>query len=402
MQSARISAAAEALAAAERIVVKVGSAILCGEDDHAREGAQNTTAREGAQNLILRAEWLSSLADDIAALRKKGCEVVVVTSGAIALGRKRLGLGRALRLDEKQAASAAGQAALAQAWQKAFAPHDIQIAQILLTLDDTENRRRYLNARATFRTLLDLGALPLVNENDTVATSEIRYGDNDRLAAHTAQLVESDVLVILSDVDGLYTADPRKDASARRIPLVDAVTPEIERAAAGPNMTAGVGAGGMASKIAAAKIAGAGGCASIIASGAVMHPLSEILKSGRATLIRASDNAENARRRWIGGRLRAAGKIEVDAGAARALAAGASLLPAGVVGVAGEFSRGDAVQVIGPGGAVVGQGLSAYYADELRKIAGRRSEDIEALLGYRRRPAVIEKNDLVLRVERVE
>lgn len=377
----RVSPPAQALGAAKRLVVKVGSTILCGED--------------GA----VRADWLAALAEDIAALRSKGVEVVAVTSGAIALGRTRLGLGRALRLDEKQAASAAGQAALVQAWQAAFDPHGVRIAQILLTLDDTENRRRYLNARATFRTLLDLGALPLVNENDTVATSEIRYGDNDRLAAHAAQIIESDMLVILSDVDGLYTADPRRDADAAHIAVVDAVTPDVERAAAGPNAAAGVGSGGMASKIAAAKIAGANGCASIIAPGGVAHPIGEILRGGRATLIRASDNAKNARRRWIGGRLKPAGRIAIDKGAARALGGGASLLPAGVVGVSGDFSRGDAIQVVGPDGAVLGQGLSAYYADELRKIAGRRSDEIEALLGYRRRPAVIEKNDLALRAE---
>lgn len=387
MASETHSSAKDALDAARRVVVKVGSAILCGDD------AQSTT---------VRADWLASLAGDITSLRNKGCEVVVVTSGAIALGRKRLRLGRTLRLDEKQAASAAGQAALAQAWQKAFDPHGIEIAQILLTLDDTEDRRRYLNARATFRTLLDLGALPLVNENDTVATSEIRYGDNDRLAAHAAQIVESDVLVMLSDVDGLYTADPRKDPSASHIPYVEAVTPEIERAAAGPNAAAGVGAGGMASKIAAAKIAGANGCASIIAAGAVANPLKQILAGARATLIRATDNAQNARRQWIGGRLRPAGRIDIDEGAARALMGGASLLPAGVVAVEGAFSRGDAVDVFAPGGRLLGKGLSAYYADELRKIAGKRSDEIEALLGYRRRPAVIEKNDLVLRAEQSE
>ncbi len=247
-------AAGMAARAAKRLVVKVGSAILCGED--------------GA----VRTAWLMALADDIAGMRKQGSDVVVVTSGAIALGRKRLGLTGMLRLDEKQAASAAGQAALAQAWQVAFDPHDITIAQILLTLDDTENRRRYLNARATFRTLLDLGALPLVNENDTITTSEIRYGDNDRLAAHAAQLVESDLLIMLSDIDGLYTADPRKEATATHIPYVSAITPEIERTAGGSNVLAGVGSGGMSSKIAAAKIAGNSGCAAIIAPGMDDHP----------------------------------------------------------------------------------------------------------------------------------
>jgi len=371
--------AADALAAARRAVVKVGSAILCGEEG------------------VARAEWLRALGGDIAALRNGGCEVVVVTSGAIALGRKRLGLARSLRLDEKQAASAAGQAAVIEAWRAALAPEEIQIGQILLTLDDTENRRRYLNARATFRTLLDLGALPVVNENDTVATAEIRYGDNDRLAAHAAQINRSDVLVMLSDVDGLYTADPRRDPSAEHMALVEAITPGIERAAAGPNASAGVGAGGMASKIAAAKIAGANGCAAIIAPGAADHPLRAILKGGRATLIHAAIGADKARKQWIGGRLKPAGKVAIDEGAAAALKSGASLLPAGVVAAHGDFARGDAVEIAGPDGKVLGQGLSAYYAHELRKIAGKRSGEIEPLLGYRRRPAVIEKDDLVLR-----
>ena len=369
------------LHASKRLVVKVGSAILCAEDGAVREA------------------WLASFADNIAALRNEGREIVIVTSGAIALGRKRLGLGGVLQLDEKQAASAAGQAALALAWQRAFEPHDVHIAQVLLTLDDTEDRRRYLNARATFRTLLDLKALPLVNENDTVATSEIRYGDNDRLAAHAAQIVESDLLVILSDVDGLYTADPRTDPNAKHIPVVEAITPAIEQIAAGPNKAAGIGSGGMASKIAAAKIASANGCATIIAPGTVLNPINAIADGGAATLIRATGNRERARRQWIGGRIKPAGTIEIDAGAAKALVDGASLLPAGIIGVSGNFSRGDAVTIIAPGGKVLGQGLSAYYSDEIRKIAGRRSDELEEILGYRRRPAVVEKNDLVLRTE---
>jgi glutamate 5-kinase len=375
------SAASTSARAAKRLVIKVGSAILCGDD--------------GA----VRVDWLGSLADDIVTLRKAGGEVVVVTSGAIALGRKRLGLKGALRLDEKQAASAAGQAALAQAWQTAFAPHDVAIAQILLTLDDTESRRRYLNARATFRTLLDLGALPLVNENDTIATTEIRYGDNDRLAAHVTQLVESDLLIILSDIDGLYTADPRKDASAKHIPVVEAITAEIERAAGGVNAAAGVGSGGMASKIAAAKIAGSAGCATIIAPGLLDHPVKAVLDGGAATLLRPSTTPERARRQWIAGRLKPAGRIVIDAGAAKALAGGASLLPAGVTDVSGEFARGDAVEIASATGQVIGQGLSAYDAGDIRKIAGSKSDQIEAILGYRRRPAVVEKSDLVLRAE---
>ena len=380
MKHASQSSAGAQLRAARRLVVKVGSAILCGDD--------------GA----VRASWLASLADDIAGLRRGGCEVIVVTSGAIALGRRRLGLqGVSLKLEEKQAASAAGQLALAEAWGAAFAAHDVHVGQILLTLDDTENRRRYLNARAAMRALLALGALPLVNENDTVATAEIRYGDNDRLAAHAAQIVGADVMVILSDVDGLYTADPRRDPSAEHVPLVETITPAIEASAKGPNLSAGVGAGGMESKVAAAKIAGGNGCAAVIAPGDGANPLSAVLEGGRATLFAPSKTREGARRQWIAGRLKPAGTITIDDGAAKALAAGKSLLPAGVVNVEGDFARGDAVAVKGSGGDILAQGLSAYHADEIRKIAGCKSEEIEGILGFRRRPAVIEKNDLVLR-----
>ncbi len=380
MSDEKTSAAGLALRSARRVVVKIGSAILCGEDG-------------------VRTEWLAGLASDIVALRDRGVDVVVVTSGAIALGRNRLGLKKGLRLEEKQAASAAGQAALMQAWQAAFSTHGVTVGQLLITLDDTENRRRYLNARATLRTLLDLGALPIVNENDTVATSEIRYGDNDRLAAHAAQILEADALVILSDVDGVYDADPRASPEAKRIDVIDAVTPEIEAAAAGPNVHAGVGAGGMASKIAAAKIACGNGCAAIIAPGHYEQPLARVVNNGAATLIRASASGAGARRQWIGGRLKPAGEIHVDDGAAKALKDGASLLPAGVTQVAGAFSRGDAVTIVDAGGRVLGQGLSAYNSVEVAKIAGRRSEDIESLIGYKRRPAVIEKNDLALRSE---
>ncbi|OFX06395.1 MAG: glutamate 5-kinase, partial [Alphaproteobacteria bacterium RIFCSPHIGHO2_12_FULL_63_12] len=282
------------------------------------------------------------------------------------------------------------------AWQRAFDPHGIAVAQILLTLDDTENRRRYLNARATFSTLLDVGALPLVNENDTIATAEIRYGDNDRLAAHAAQIVGADLLVILSDVDGVYDRDPRRDASARHLPLIEKITGDIERAAMGPNAAAGVGSGGMASKIAAAKIAGASGCATIIAGGQAENPLALIGSGARATLILPQQTRESARRRWIAGRLKPRGEIVIDAGAAAAILGGASLLPAGVIRVAGDFQRGDAVTITGAGGDALAQGLSAFNAIEIAAIAGRKSDEIEAILGYRRRPAIIEKNDLVL------
>ena len=380
MSKETTSPAGEALAASRRLVLKVGSAILCGDDG-------------------VRSDWLAALAGEIAALRGRGVEVVIVSSGAVALGRRRLKLKGALRLDEKQAASAAGQAALAEAWQSAFAPHDIPVGQVLMTLDDTEDRRRYLNARATFRTLLDLGALPVVNENDTVATSEIRYGDNDRLAAHAAQIIEADALVILSDVDGVYDADPRSNANAQRYDVIEKLTAKIERAATGPNVEAGVGAGGMASKIAAAKIAAQNGCATIIAAGREVKPLERVWNGGPATLICAGDGEGGARQKWIAGRLKPAGVLHIDAGAERALRGGASLLPAGVKSIEGKFARGDTVSIIGPGADVIGQGLAAYSSDEVAKIAGRKSEDIEKLLGYARRPAVIEKNDLALRKE---
>jgi glutamate 5-kinase len=371
--------AQSALDAARRLVVKVGSAILTDENGAVRE------------------TWLSALADDIYRFRSSGREVVVVTSGAIALGRRRLGLKGALRLDEKQAASAAGQAELVGAWQRAFDPFGVNVAQILLTLEDTENRRRYLNARATFSTLLELGALPLVNENDTIATAEIRYGDNDRLAAHAAQIVGADLLVILSDIDGVYDSDPRRNLDAKHLALIDKVTADIERAAAGPNAAAGVGSGGMASKIAAAKIAGSSGCATVIAAGLGAHPLAAVQSGAKATLILPQQTREGARRQWIAGRLKPLGEVAIDAGAAKALLGGASLLPAGVTRVSGDFQRGDAVTIIDHAGAAMAQGLSAFSAIEIAAIAGRKSDEIEAILGYRRRPAVIEKNDLVLK-----
>ena len=369
----------EALAAARRLVVKVGSAILTDENGAVRE------------------PWLSSLCADLSELRGEKRDVVVVTSGAIALGRQRLGLKGALRLDEKQAASAAGQAALVAAWQRAFDPFGVAVAQILLTLEDTENRRRYLNARATFSTLLDVGALPLVNENDTIATAEIRYGDNDRLAAHAAQIIGADLLVILSDIDGVYDSDPRRNPAAAHLPLIDRVTGEIERAAAGPNAASGVGTGGMASKIAAAKIAGASGSATIIAAGIGANPIAAIGAGARATLILPQQSREGARRQWIAGRLKPHGEIRIDAGAAKALLGGASLLPAGVVRVTGDFQRGDAVTIAAADGETLAQGLSSFSALEIAAIAGKKSDEIEAILGYRRRPAIVEKNDLVLK-----
>ncbi len=373
-----ILSAADALGASRRLVIKVGSALVCGAD--------------GAPN----GRWLATLGADIARLRADEREVLIVTSGAIALGRRRLGLSGRLRLEEKQAASAAGQTLLIEAWQQALAPSGICAAQLLLTLGDVEDRRRYLNARATLETLIELGALPVINENDTVATAEIRYGDNDRLAAHAAQIAGADLLVMLSDIDGLYTADPRGNPDARHIAHVAEIDAAIEAMATGANAAAGVGSGGMATKIAAAKIAGAAGCAAIIAPGAVDHPIAAIRDGGRATLFVAGASPESARRLWIGGRLKATGAIQIDAGARAALFRGASLLPAGILAVEGAFARGDAVRILGPAGENLGQGLAAFDNSDVRRIMGRQSADIDAILGYRRRPAVIERHDLAL------
>ena len=373
-----ISNAAARLAGAARIVVKVGSALLIGET--------------GA----LRRERLAAIAGDMAALVASGREIVLVTSGAVAVGRHRLGFSGKLRIEEKQAAAAAGQAQLIEAWQEAFTPHGLICAQILVTLDDAENRRRYLNARATISALIARRAIPVINENDTVATSEIRYGDNDRLSAHAAQMADADLLILLSDIDGLYTADPRRDAGAAHIPLVNDITPEIEGMAGAANAAAGVGSGGMATKIAAAKIATASGCAVIIADGGAPSPLAAIAEGARATLFEPHTTPDRARRAWISGRLKPSGAVIVDAGAAEALRRGASLLPAGIRRLEGDFRRGDAVSVLDEEGGVIGQGLIGYDVEEARRIAGRKSEEIESLLGYRRSAAVIHRDDLAI------
>ena len=374
------------LSTARRVVIKVGSALLCDDDGAVRD------------------QFVARVAGEIAALRARGAEVVLVSSGAIAVGRRMLGLGKRMRLDEKQAASATGQVRVIRAWRMALEAHDIGVAQLLLTLDDTENRRRYINARATMNTLLELGALPIVNENDTIATNEIRYGDNDRLGAHVAQIAEADLMVILSDVDGLYTADPRRDPNAQHIGVVETISAEIETAAGGANQSAGMGSGGMASKIQAAKIASANGCATLIArgdvtsdDGAAIAPLAALsTNAARATLILPADSVENARRQWISGRLKPTGDVVVDSGAEKALRSGKSLLPAGMTKLVGQFSRGDAVRVLGEDGSVIGQGLIAFSSDDLSKILGCKSDEVEQKLGYRRRPAAIDKHDLVL------
>ncbi|MGE0734037.1 MAG: glutamate 5-kinase [Alphaproteobacteria bacterium] len=367
-----------ALADGKRIVVKIGSALLV--DDETGQ---------------LRRSWLDALAQDIAALRKRGKDVLVVSSGAIAAGRRHLGLaGRVLKLEEKQAAAATGQIRLAHAYQEALAKHDITVAQVLLTLDDTEERRRHLNGRSTLETLLSLGAVPVINENDTVATDEIRFGDNDRLAARVAQMTSADTLVLLSDIDGLYSANPKLDTSAVHIPVVAEVTPEIENMAGAA--LPGYSSGGMVTKIAAAKVAHAAGCRMVIAHGFAPHPLKRIEAGERCTWFLAHSEPATARKRWIAGSLKPSGIVTVDDGALKALKGGKSLLPAGIARVEGNFKRGDMVSVRDMAGREIARGLCAYNSDDAKRIIGHKSADIEALLGYRGRDEMIHRDDLVL------
>jgi glutamate 5-kinase len=362
-----------------RIVVKVGSALL--------------VDRASGQ---LNREWLATLADDIAALAGKGREVLVVSSGAIALGRQRLQRSRGpLKLEEAQATAAIGQIALAGAWANALEKRGLAAAQILLTWDDTEQRRRYLNARATLATLIKMRVIPVINENDTVATAEIRYGDNDRLAARVAAMAGADCLVLLSDVDGLYTAPPASDPDAAFIDFVPAITQAIEAmaGAAGSDLSRG----GMKTKIEAGKIATAAGAAMVIASGRRDNPLAAIDAGERCTWFAPQSTPANARKAWIASHLEPRGTITVDAGAEAALKAGKSLLPAGVANVAGDFGRGDAVIIRGASGAELGRGLVAFDAEDARKIVGKRSSEMEAALGYRGRAEMIHRDDMVLR-----
>ncbi|HXZ00115.1 MAG TPA: glutamate 5-kinase [Stellaceae bacterium] len=366
------------LAKAKRLIVKIGSALLV---DDATGDIHRT--------------WLEALVADLARCRKRGQEVLIVSSGAIAVGRRHLGLtGRALKLEEKQAAAATGQIRLAHAYQEALARHGLTVAQILLTPEDTEERRRHLNARATLEQLLALGAVPVINENDTVATAEIRFGDNDRLAARVAQMISADTLVLLSDIDGLYTADPRRDPGARHIAEVREITREIE--AMGGAAPAGYSSGGMVTKLAAARIALAAGCRMAIAKGNGLHPLEALEAGARCTWFLPAAEPRTARKRWIAGMLHPMGALTVDDGAAQALRRGTSLLPAGVVAVEGSFERGDAVVVRDGEGREVARGLSAYSSADARAIAGHKSGEIEAILGYRGRQAMIHRDDLVV------
>lgn len=363
--------------AARRLVIKIGSALLVDE----------------TQGTVHRA-WLDALASDVAAARARGQEVILVSSGAIAVGRKYLKLGTGLKLGEKQAAAAAGQLRLAHAYQEVLGAHSLEVGQILLTLDDTENRRRYINARNTIEALLRLGAIPLINENDTVATDEIRFGDNDRLAARVAEMTSADTLVLLSDIDGLYTADPSQDADAHFVPLVSEVTQDIEAMAGAAR--AGYGSGGMVTKLAAAKICLSSGCRMVLTSGHENAPLTRLADGARATWFLSSCNPKAARKRWIAGGLKTEGVLTVDDGALAALADGRSLLPIGVAGVDGEFARGAAVSVRDARGLEIARGLMAYPADEARLIAGHKSTEIADVLGYRGADEMVHRDDLVM------
>ncbi|MFK4490411.1 glutamate 5-kinase [Bradyrhizobium sp. USDA 336] len=361
-----------------RIVVKVGSALLVDSD-------------RGE----VRASWLAALADDMAKLHQEGRDVLVVSSGSIALGRSRLKLPRGpLKLEESQAAAAVGQIALARIWSEVLGAHGIGAGQILVTLQDTEERRRYLNARSTIGKLLEWRAIPVINENDTVATTEIRYGDNDRLAARVATMASADLLVLLSDIDGLYDAPPKNNPNAKLIPVVDSISSEIEAVAG--DAESELSRGGMRTKVEAAKIATTGGTHMLIASGKIEHPLQAIADGGRCTWFLTPANPITSRKRWIAGTLEPKGTLTIDAGAVTALRAGASLLPAGVIKVEGQFARGDAVIVRGPDGSEVGRGLIAYDVDDAERIKGRSSPDVMTILGISGRAEMIHRDDLVV------
>lgn len=362
---------------AKRLIVKVGTNILVDQD----------------KGRVRRA-WLETLADDIAELREAGKEVIVVSSGATALGRRILGLERrTISMEAKQATAAVGQVRLSQIWREVLERHGLIMAQVLLTLEDSESRRRYLNARSTLLSLLAFGAVPVINENDALA-SEVRFGDNDRLAGRLAQMISADTLILLSDVDGLYTADPRRHREAELIAELGEVTPEVE-ALAGP-AGKGVSSGGMRTKVAAAKVALAAGSTMVIAQGKDYHPLKALATGRPSTWFRPSATPLTARKQWIASGLTPAGAIAVDAGALNALGRGRNLLPAGVTAIEGAFQRGDAVVVRGPDGTERGRGLINYSAEESRRIAGHKTSEIEALLGYARGNAMIHSDDLVL------
>ena len=362
---------------ARRVVIKIGSALL----------VDRTTG-------LLKHDWLAALALDVVWLKSLGKHVILVSSGSIALGRGVLGLpATTLALEQSQAAAAVGQIRLARAYEEVLAPHGITTGQILVTLEDSTDRRRYLNSRATMEMLIGLGVVPIVNENDTVATDEIRYGDNDRLAAQVAVTVGADQLILLSDVDGFYSANPQQDATAQHFAVIDRITPQIEAMAG--DAGSGLSKGGMKTKLMAAKTATAAGCAMAITEGSVQRPLTALENGARATWFTAHVDPQAARKRWIAA-MKPRGEVTLDAGAVRALHSGKSLLPAGVTAISGRFGRGDPVAILGPDGAILGQGLARYTAQETVLIRGHRSDEIEALLGYPGRAALIHRDDMAL------
>lgn len=366
-----------ALAPYRRITIKIGSALLVDKSGK------------------LRKTWLDDLAEDIATLKSEGRDIVVVSSGAIALGRGLLGLSAlSLTLEQSQAAASAGQIALSQAWAEALARHNIVTGQILITPNITEERRYYLNARTTVTTLLGLGAIPIFNENDSVATAEIRYGDNDRLSARVATMIEADCLVLLSDIDGLYTAPPAKDPNAQHIPLVEAITPAIEAMAGGA--ASHLSRGGMTTKVEAGKIATLAGTAMVIAKGTENHPLKSLTEGGRHTLFHPARSRAQARKRWIMGTLTVAGTLQVDAGAAGALKNGRSLLPIGVTRITGDFERGDTLAIVDPDGREIARGLAGLDSEDARLVMGKRSDAMVELLGSGNRATMIHRDDMVL------
>ena len=366
------------IAEAKRIVVKIGSVLLVDDNSGTLHNA-----------------WLNSLGKDVAALRDRGHEVILVSSGAIALGRRYLGLKPGeLKLEEKQAAAAVGMVRLAQSYQETLNKFDLSVAQILLTLDDSENRRRYLNARSTIMTLLRVGVVPLINENDTIATDEIRFGDNDRLAARVASMVSADLLILLSNINGLYTADPAQDKSAKLVPTVTEITHEIEAMAS--NTVTSDSSGGMPTKLAAAKQCLGAGCRMIICEGRGMFPLKSLENGGDCTWFIPSGNPQTARKRWISGSLQSLGSVIVDDGAVAALERGRSLLPAGILRIEGTFQRGDAITIMKRDGSEFGRGLIAYSSEDATQIIGHKTGEIEDLLGYRGRDEIIHRDDLVI------
>lgn len=365
------------LSKAKRLVVKIGSALLVDRE-----------------TCTLRLEWLQSLAEDVARIRARGTDVILVSSGSIALGRAVLGLpAGALALEQSQASAAVGQIQLARAYEAVLAPKGIVTAQVLVTLEDSTNRRRYLNTRATMETLLGLGVTPIVNENDTIATDEIRYGDNDRLAAQVAVTVGADQLILLSDVDGFYSSNPSIDSSAQRFDVIDKITPEIE-SMAGEGVS-GVSKGGMITKLLAARMATEAGCDLAITLGTPLNPLQLLEEGANATWFTAQMDPNTARKNWIGS-MKPKGTLQIDAGAGTALGNGKSLLPAGVTSVIGRFGRGDPVEIISHSGEHLGIGLTRYTAAEARLIMGRKTSEIEDVLGYESRAALVHRDDLVV------